>query len=226
MWSLLTLPDGHRALAERPIQRGADVESTSDDCAEVKALLALDAGPGARAARRRGRRRLAGMTCVLATHAPTGSSTSTRSTSPASHGGPACAASGTAPLRAAVDWRDGGGSSSSGPGGSGRELCLVPRPVPALDCYRRRRPRRCCWSRRFPCAAGDGAHLGDPSRPDDRAPPDAAPAPPGGAPRRGAGRGPRRRGSPAPSGCWRGRPAGVAAGAVAALAARWAAEDA
>ena len=138
---ILSAPAGHRAIAERAIERGADVVSTSDDCAEVKALLGLDAE-----ARRRGRHIVVGagfspgLTCVLATHAAAGlERVDEIHVARAGTGGPACARQRHRALAGrAVDWRD--GVWLERPGGSGRELCWFPDPVRALDCYRAATP--------------------------------------------------------------------------------------
>ncbi|MCU1460204.1 MAG: hypothetical protein JWO37_279 [Acidimicrobiales bacterium] len=224
---VLTLPEGHRALAERAIDRGADVVSTIDDCAEVKALLALDG-----AARARGRHVVVGaafspgMTCVLAMHAAAGfEQVDEIHVARVGTGGPACARQRHRALSGrAVDWRDGGWLER--PGGSGRELCWFPDPVRALDCYRAAMPEAMLLVEAFPGVRRVTARVSATRR--DRVtahlPMLRPPHPEGqlGAVRvevrgrRGVARAERVLGAVD-------RPA-VAAGAVAALAARWAAE--
>ena len=136
--AVLALPAGlHRAEAERQLERGAHVVSTSDAMADVRALLALDAE-----ARERGRSVVAGagfapgLSCLLARHAA-GSLDAVDEIHVAKFGtaGPACARQHHDALAGkALDWRDGRWVERRG--GSGRELCWFPDPVGAEDCYR------------------------------------------------------------------------------------------
>lgn len=130
-------PGGHRALAERALEAGASVVSTSDRVADVRGLLALDAE-----ARERGLTVVVGagfapgLTCVLASHAAgTFDTVDEVHVAKVGTGGPACARQHHDALRGeALDWRDGGWVRRRG--GSGRELCWFPDPVGSADCYR------------------------------------------------------------------------------------------
>ena len=135
---VLALPAGdHRVLAERALERGADVVSVTDDLAETRRLLDLDAE-----ARERGRTVVVGagfspgLTCLLARHAAAEfSSVDEVHVAKTGTGGPACARQHHAALSGeAVDWRDGAWVTRAA--GSGRELCWFPDPVGGLDCYR------------------------------------------------------------------------------------------
>jgi len=135
---LLATPAGtHRALAERALESGAHVVSSSDAVGDVRALLALDAE-----ARERERHVVVGagfspgFTCLLARHGAAGfSSVEEVHVAKTGTGGPACARQHHAALGGeAIDWRDGGWQHR--PAGSGRELCWFPDPVGGLDCYR------------------------------------------------------------------------------------------
>jgi hypothetical protein len=129
--------DAHRAAAEAALERGAHVVSTSDALDDVVGLLALDAE-----ARERGRSVVVGagfspgLSCLLARHAAAEFSSVTEvHVAKAATGGPACARQHHAALAGeAVDWRDGAWVRRRA--GSGRELCWFPDPVGGLDCYR------------------------------------------------------------------------------------------
>lgn len=128
---------GHRRAAEAALERGCDVVSSSDDVSEVRGLLELDAE-----ARERGRTVVVGagfspgLTCLLARHgAAELSSVDEIHVARVGTGGPACAEAHHRALGGeAFDWRDGGWVRR--PPGSGRELCWFPDPVGGLDCYR------------------------------------------------------------------------------------------
>ena len=135
---VLALPAGeHRRLAEQGLGHGADVVSVTDDLHECRRLLDLDAS-----AREQGRTVVVGagfspgLTCLLARHAAAEfSSVDEIHVAKTGTGGPACARQHHAALSGeAVDWRDGGWVSRAA--GSGRELCWFPDPVGGLDCYR------------------------------------------------------------------------------------------
>jgi hypothetical protein len=135
---LLAAPAGsHRARAESALERGADVVSACDDLREVRGLLELDTE-----ARERGRHVVVGaafspgLTCLLARHAASDlSSVDEVHVAKSGTGGPACARQHHAALRGeAVDWRDGGWVHRRA--GSGRELSWFPDPIGGLDCYR------------------------------------------------------------------------------------------
>jgi saccharopine dehydrogenase-like NADP-dependent oxidoreductase len=135
---VLAVPVGsHLALAQRALELGASVVSTSDQVAEVAALLDLDAE-----ARERGRTVVVGagfapgFTCVLAAHAADGfDQVDEIHVARVGTGGPACARQHHDALAGeAIDLRDGGWVRRRG--GSGRELCWFPDPVGPADCYR------------------------------------------------------------------------------------------
>ncbi|PYP40307.1 MAG: hypothetical protein DMD43_08760 [Gemmatimonadetes bacterium] len=134
---VLALPEDHRPIAEAALEHGAHVVSLSDDVADVRALLALDAE-----ARERHRSVVVGagfspgLTCVLARHAAGGlDAVEEIHVAKSGTGGPACARLHHASLRGpGIDWRDGAWLQRRG--GSGRELTWFPDPVSAQDCYR------------------------------------------------------------------------------------------
>ncbi|MBW3557054.1 MAG: Gfo/Idh/MocA family oxidoreductase [Actinobacteria bacterium] len=220
-------PGDHRDLAEAALERGADVVSVSDDAGDSSRLLDLDAE-----ARERGRRVVVGagfspgLTCVLARHAASDlSAVDEVHVAKAGTGGPACARQHHRALAGeAVDWRDGAWVRRAA--GSGRELCWFPDPVGGLDCYRAALPDARLLRPAFPGVSRITARVSA-SRRDrvtSRLPMLRPPHPDGviGAVRvevrgrRGAATDARVLGA-------LDRPA-VAAGAVAAVAAIWAAE--
>lgn len=127
----------HAALALELLERDVPVVSVSDALSDVEALL--DLGPIAEA---RGVPLVVGagfspgLTCVLARHGAVGlDSVDEIHVAKVGTGGPACARQHHRALAgAAIDWRDGGWQRRSG--GSGRELCWFPDPVGPADCYR------------------------------------------------------------------------------------------
>ena len=134
---VLATPSGtHWPVAAQLLRAGVPTVSVSDDPAEVRGLLALDA----EARERRvplvlGAAFSPGLTCVLAAHAA-GWFEQVESVHVARHGtgGPACARRYHAALgRPAWVWRQGAWVRRLG--GSGRELCWFPDPVGPADCY-------------------------------------------------------------------------------------------
>jgi predicted dinucleotide-binding enzyme len=131
----------HAAQAEALRAGGAPIVSVSDDLTDVRGLLALD-----RRARSLettvivGAGFAPGLTCVLAAHgARLFDQVEEVHVAKSGTGGPACARQHHRALgRAAVDWRD--GVWETRPGGSGRELCWFPEPIGAQDCYRAELP--------------------------------------------------------------------------------------
>lgn len=127
----------HAAQARVALGRDQSVVSVADDLTEVRALLDLDAE-----ARERGVTVTVGagfapgLTCVLAAHAAARLDVVDEvHVAKVGTGGPACARQHHRALgRMAVDWRDGGWVQRSP--GSGRELCWFPDPIGAEDCYR------------------------------------------------------------------------------------------
>lgn len=136
--AVLATPAGtHLELARLALAAGAHVVSTADAVGDVEALLDLDATAAAIG------RTVAvgaafspGLTCLLARHASADfSAVDEIHVAKTGTGGPACARQHHAALAGeAVDWRDGDWVHRAG--GSGRELCWFPDPVAALDCYR------------------------------------------------------------------------------------------
>lgn len=127
----------HLELARHLVDEGRNVVSTSDDADEVAALMALDAD-----ARRSGCTVIVGAamspgwSCLLAAHAAT-LLDEVDEIHVARHGaaGPACARQRLRALRGnAAEWREREWVKRSG--FSGRELLWFPDPVAAADCYR------------------------------------------------------------------------------------------
>lgn len=127
----------HVDQAARFIRAGVSVVSTGDHLEDVRGLLALDS-----AARDRkvnliiGAGFAPGLTCLLAAHgARLFDRVEEIHVAKAGTGGPACARQHHQAVgRGAVDWRN--GEWENRPGGSGRELCWFPEPIGAQDCYR------------------------------------------------------------------------------------------
>ena len=148
---ILAAPVGQRQLAERALERGAHVVSTSDAVADVKALLDLDA----EARERRlhvvvGAAFSPGLGCVLAAHAASRfDRVDEIHVSKVGTGGPACAHQRHRALgEAGADWHDGGWGRRRG--GSGRTLCWFPDPVRGVDCYRGAFPEPLLLTTAFP----------------------------------------------------------------------------
>ena len=135
--TVLATPGPSRRAAEIALQQGSHVVALSDDPADVRALLGLDAA--ARSYQRTlvvGAAMAPGLSCVLASHLRRRFD-EVEEVHVASYGtgGPACARRHHAALTSlAVDWED--GDWRRRPGGSGRELVWFPEPVGGADCYR------------------------------------------------------------------------------------------
>lgn len=136
--AVLCMPNGgHRAAAERLLERGSHVVSVTDDVDEVTALLDLDAEAQVR---ERcvviGAGFAPGLTCLLAAHAAsTFDSVDEVHVAKSGTAGPSCARAHHRALTGeAVDWRAGAWQRRRA--GSGRELCWFPDPVGGQDCYR------------------------------------------------------------------------------------------
>ncbi len=134
---VLATPSGtHWPVAAQLLRAGVPTVSVSDDPAEVRGLLALDAE-----ARERhvplllGAAFSPGLTCVLAAHAAAWfEQVEAVHVARQGAGGPSCARRYHAALgRLAWVWR--GGTWVRRHGGSGRELCWFPDPVGPADCY-------------------------------------------------------------------------------------------
>ena len=158
---LALAPGAHLPLAQRCLEQGASVVSTSDQVDDVTALLDLDAE-----ARERGLRVVVGggfapgLTCVLAAHAAeTFDVVDEVHVAKVGTGGPACARQHHDALAGvALDWRDGGWVRRRG--GSGRELCWFPDPVGPADCYRAALPDAVLLGPAFPGARRITARVG------------------------------------------------------------------
>jgi hypothetical protein len=130
-------PGSHRAWAERGLEQGAAVVSTSDGEDDVRSLLALH-----EEARERGLTVVVGagfapgLTDVLAAHAAVRfDAVDEIHVASVGTGGPSCARQHHRALAGeALDWRDGAWLRRRA--GSGRELCWFPDPVGPEDCYR------------------------------------------------------------------------------------------
>lgn len=126
-----------RRVAEAALERGVHVVSTADGVEAVRWLLDLDSEARERALNVVvGAGFAPGLTCVLARHAAA-AFTAVEEVHVArfGSGGPACARQHHRALAApALEWRDGGWSRRRA--GSGRELAWFPDPVGGRDCYR------------------------------------------------------------------------------------------
>ncbi|MFN2607800.1 MAG: hypothetical protein ABR511_07870 [Acidimicrobiales bacterium] len=148
---LLTAPGNHRATAEAAVAVGAHVVSVSDVVPEVRALLELDrAAQAAAVSVVAGAGFSPGLSCVLAALGARGfERVDEVHVAKVGTGGPACARQHHRALGGqACDWRDGQWDRRSG--GSGRELCWFPEPVRALDCYRAAIPEALLLAPAFP----------------------------------------------------------------------------
>lgn len=159
---VLAMPaGGHRAAAERLLERGSHVVSVSDDVDDVLGLLDLDAE-----ARVRGLAVVAGagfapgLTCVLAAHgAATFDQVDEVHVAKVGTAGPACARVHHRALAGeATDWR--GGAWQRRRAGSGRELVWFPDPVGGQDCYRATLPDAQLLLGAFPDAERITARVG------------------------------------------------------------------
>lgn len=139
---VLAGPNGtHGAAARHHLGQGRPVVSCGDGVADVQGLL--DLGPEAEArgvAVVVGAGFSPGYSCLLARHAAASfDAVDEIHVARSGTGGPACARSHHAALAGtALDWRDGGWQRRTA--GSGRELCWFPDPIGAQDCYRAELP--------------------------------------------------------------------------------------
>ena len=225
---LLATPSGaHLPMARALVGRGVGVISTSDAIDDVRDLLALD--PWCRdegVTVVAGAAFSPGFSCLLARHAAAGfDHVDEVHVAKVGTGGPACARQHHRALGGiAVDWRD--DEWVERPGGSGRELCWFPDPIGGADCYRAALPDAMLLQPAFPAVSRGTARLGATRRDrlTARLPMLRPPHPEGGP---GAlrvevrGRQGQRRETKVLGAMDR---PGVAAGAVAAVAALWVAE--
>lgn len=134
---ILAFPGPHRPAAEEALSRGCHVVSTADGVGEVQGLVSLDAE-----ARERGLHVVVGagfspgLSCLLAALAARSfARVDEIHVAKVGTGGPACARQHHRALgNHGLDWREGEWDRRSG--GSGRELCWFPDPVRGVDCYR------------------------------------------------------------------------------------------
>lgn len=148
---LVAAPGSHRSTAEQALDDGAHVVSLSDSVAEVRALLELDAHAVSRGLHVvAGAGFSPGLSCVLAALAGRGfERVQEVHVAKVGTGGPACARQHHRALAGrACDWRSGDWERRSS--GSGRELCWFPDPVRAVDCYRAELPEALLLVPAFP----------------------------------------------------------------------------
>lgn len=149
---VLATPAGQQvAPALEMVGRGISVVSTSDSIEDVRSLLDLGAEAEARGVTVAvGATFSPGLTCVLARFAARRFDTVDEiHVSRLGTGGPACARQHHRALGDdALDWRDGGWQARQG--GSGRELSWFPDPIGAADCYRAALPDGLLLAPAFP----------------------------------------------------------------------------
>jgi hypothetical protein len=158
---VLAHPGVHHDLARTALARGAHLVSVADGVDEVQALLALDGEARTREAHLVvGAGFSPGLSCVLAALAARSFEQVTEiHVAKVGTGGPACARQHHRALGGpGLDWRDGEWERRRG--GSGRELCWFPDPVLAVDCYRAALPEALLLAPAFPAAARVTARMG------------------------------------------------------------------
>jgi hypothetical protein len=158
---LLAFPGSHRREAEAALERGAHVVSMGDDVHAVRELLELDARARARDLHLVvGAGFSPGLSCVLAAlGARAFERVDEIHVAKVGTGGPACARQHHRALsEEAADWRNGQWERRGG--GSGRELCWFPDPVRGVDCYRAALPETLLLVPAFPGAHRITARLG------------------------------------------------------------------
>ena len=158
---ILSGPRGHRPAAEAALDQNASVVSVSDDVDDVRALLALDAE-----AHERGVSVVVGagfspgLSCLLAAHAARSFEVVEEiHVAKVGTGGPACAKQHHVALQGpAIDGGDGVWHRRRG--GSGRALVWFPDPVGGVDCYRASLPEPLLLAPAFPAAQRLTARVG------------------------------------------------------------------
>ena len=146
---LATASGSQAKLARRLLDHGRVVLATSDSVADVRRMLSMNG-----AVRQQNSLVVAGvgmapgLSDVLAVRAAAGLDRVTEvHVAKFGTGGPACARQHHRALSSlALEWR---GGWKQRPGGSGRELCWVPSPVDAADCYRAALPEPMLLVRKF-----------------------------------------------------------------------------
>jgi len=153
-------PHPHADLATELLSAGTSVVSVSDDLADVRDLLDLDAHAKHHGASLVvGAAMSPGLTALLADHLWRQLDVA-EEIHVATHGtaGPACAVQHHNALgETAIGWHD--GAWIERPGGSGRELNWFPEPVGARDCYRAALPDPLLLHRIFPAVARISARV-------------------------------------------------------------------
>jgi saccharopine dehydrogenase-like NADP-dependent oxidoreductase len=150
--AVVATPSGSQvALARRCVRAGIPVVTTSDDIGEVRRLLALHADArDAGVAVVVGAGFMPGVSCLLARHAASElDEVDEIHVAKMGTGGPICARQHHRALSStAIDWRD--GAWARRPGGSGRELAWFPDPIDGHDCYRAALPDALLLAPAFP----------------------------------------------------------------------------
>jgi len=157
---VLTTPSPQQSPAAVLLDAGCHVVTTSDDCADVDALIAMErAAQQAERCLVVGAAASPGMTGLLGRLAA-GDLDSVDELHVTIHGtgGPACARQHHEALGSTSrNWYD--GAWQERPGGTGRELCWFPDPIGAHDCYRAALPDPVLLHRSFPSASRITARL-------------------------------------------------------------------
>jgi saccharopine dehydrogenase-like NADP-dependent oxidoreductase len=151
---IIASPAGHRSAAEAALDAGASVVSVSDDVDDARALLSMDAE-----ARERGRYVVVGagfapgLSCLLAAHAARSfEEVEEIHVAKVGTGGPACARQHHVALQGpAVESANGTWQRRRGQ--SGRALIWFPDPIGGVDCYRGALPEPVILAGAFPKAA-------------------------------------------------------------------------
>jgi len=158
---ILAGPRGHRAAAEAALDRGVSVVSVSDDVDDVRDLLALDAEAVERGVHVVvGAGFSPGLSCVLAAHAARSfSHVEEIHVAKVGTGGPACAHQHHLALQGpAIDGAAGAWQRRRG--GSGRSLIWFPDPICGVDCYRAALAEPVLLGAAFPTAERVTARVG------------------------------------------------------------------
>jgi hypothetical protein len=135
--AVLAVPGDVRALAQTALEHSVHVVSVAGQERDVRPLLELDSEARERSCHVVvGAGFSPGLSCLLARHAgATFDAVEEIHVARLGTGGPACARQHRrALLASSVDWRD--GTWVRRRGGSGRELCWFPDPLRGRDCYR------------------------------------------------------------------------------------------
>jgi hypothetical protein len=158
---VLAGPRGHRAAAETALDHGVSVVSVSDDVEDVRDLLALDAEAVERGVHVVvGAGFSPGLSCLLAALAARSfERVDEIHVAKVGAGGPACARQHHVALQGpAVE--AGAGTWQRRRGGSGRSLIWFPDPVCGVDCYRAALPEPLLLGPAFPGAERITARVG------------------------------------------------------------------